>query len=175
MRRSQPAAWPIFGRDAPDVAWRPDPDEAADARLARFLRASGEPSLDALQAGATADPAWFWGAATDDIAIAWTRRPREIADFSDGPAWTRWWIGGAFDWSWAAVEPRAARDPDGIAVTWEGEDGTIVELSNRELARAVRLAAEGLRGHGVDEGDRVGILMPMLIETVRRMARAHIV
>jgi acetyl-CoA synthetase len=163
---SQPDSWPIFGRDAANVAWRPDPGVAAEARLAQFLKATGEPSLDALQSRAVADPAWFWGAATDDIAIAWTRRPRQIADFSDGPEWTRWWIAGGFDWSWAAVEPRAARDPDGIAITWEGEDGSIVELSNSELARRVRLAAEQLRDHGVEEGDRVGILLPMLPETV---------
>ena len=158
--------WPIFGRDASDVAWRPDPGLLADARLARFLRSTGEPSLDALQARAAADPAWFWGAATDDIAIPWSRRPRQIADVSRGPAWTRWWTGGSFDWSWAAVEPRAAREPDGIALTWEGEDGTVGELTNRQLATAVQLAAEQLRGYGVEDGDRVGILLPMLPETV---------
>jgi acetyl-CoA synthetase len=139
---------------------------AAEARLARFLQSTGETSLDALQARATDDPAWFWGAATDDIAIPWNRRPREIADFSGGPAWTRWWVAGSFDWSWAAVEPRAERDPDGIAITWEGEDSRIDELTNRQLATAVQLAAEQLRGCGVAEGDRVGILLPMLVETV---------
>jgi acetyl-CoA synthetase len=158
--------WPIFGRDAPDVAWRPDPAAAAEARLARFLRSTGEPSLDALQARAVADPAWFWGAATDDIAIPWARRPRDVADFSDGPAWSRWWIGGSFDWSWAAVEPRVKRNPDGIAITWEGEDGAVRELTNQELEGAVWLAAEQLMGYGIGEGDRVGILLPMLPETV---------
>ncbi len=166
MSRTPGDDWPIFGRDAPDVAWRPDPTTAADARLARFLRSTEEPSLDALQARATVDPAWFWGAATDDIAIPWTRRPRQIADFSGGPAWTRWWTGGSFDWSWAAIEPRATRDPGGIAVTWEGEDGTVVELTNRGLATRVRLAVEQLRGLGIEAGDRVGILLPMLPETV---------
>ena len=166
MRSPGPDDWPIFGRDAPDVAWRPDPEVADDARLTRLLRTTGEPSLDALQARATADPAWFWGAATDDIAIPWTRRPREIADLSGGPAWARWWVGGSFDWSWAAVEPRAERDPDGIAITWEGEPGTWGSISNQELARFVRLAARQLRSLGVEPGDRVGILMPMLFETV---------
>ncbi|HET9754991.1 MAG TPA: AMP-binding protein [Candidatus Limnocylindrales bacterium] len=158
--------WPIFGRDAADVAWRPDPAAAAEARLARFLRSSGEPSLEALQARAVADPGWFWGAATDDIAIPWTRRPLEVADFSGGPVWTRWWIGGSFDWSWAAVEPRAARDPDGIAITWEGEDGSVRSVTNAELATAVRGAAGQLAGLGIGVGDRVGILLPMLPETV---------
>ena len=157
--------WPIFGRDGADVAWRPDPAAAAEARLSRFLRSTGEASLDALQARAVADPAWFWGAATDDIAIPWARRPREVADLSSGSAWTRWWIGGSFDWSWAAVEPRVARDPAGIAIDWEGEDGSTRRLTNADLARAVRAAATQLRSLGVGAGDRVGILLPMLPET----------
>ncbi len=163
---SSRGTWPTFGRDAEGVAWRPDPAAAADARLARFLRSTGEPSLEALQARAVADPSWFWGAAADDIAIPWTRKPRAVADFSDVPAWTRWWVGGSFDWSWAAVEPRAARDPEGVAISWEGEDGSVRDISNRELAGGVRLAAEQLRSLGIEEGDRVGILMPMLPETV---------
>jgi acetyl-CoA synthetase len=158
--------WPIFGRDATDVAWRPEPAAAAEARLARFLRSTGEPTLDALQGRAVADPGWFWGAATDDIAVAWARRPREVADFSEGPAWVRWWTGGSFDWSWAAAEPRAVGDPDGIAITWEGEDGLVRVLTNRELAAAVGSAVGQLRKLSIAEGDRVGILLPMLPETV---------
>jgi acetyl-CoA synthetase len=158
--------WPIFGRDAEDVAWRPDPVVAADARIARFLRSTGKPSLEALQTRAVADPGWFWGAATDDIAIPWTRRPREVADLTAGPAWTRWWIGGSFDWSWAAVEPRRERAPDAIAITWEGEDGSVRTMTNAELAAGVRGAAEQLAGLGIGVGDRVGILLPMLPETV---------
>ncbi|MEO5885749.1 MAG: AMP-binding protein, partial [Candidatus Limnocylindrales bacterium] len=158
--------WPTFGRESDGVAWRPDPAAAEASRLAGFLRATGEGSLDALQARATADPAWFWGAATDDIAIPWARRPRTVLDASDGPAWARWWTGGSFDWSWAAVEPRAARDPGGTAVTWEGEDGTIRTLSNHDLALEVRGAAAQLAALGVTAGDRVGILLPMLLETV---------
>ena len=160
------AGWPIFGRDADDVAWRPDPAAAEASRLARFLRSTGEPSLDALQARAAADPAWFWGAAADDIGVAWQRRPREVLDLHGGPAWARWWTGGAFDWAASAIEPRAERDPDGIAVTWEGEDGAIRELTNEALRVAVGSAVGRLSGLGVSAGDRVGILLPMLPETV---------
>jgi acetyl-CoA synthetase len=160
------SAWPIFGRDAADVAWRPDPAAAEASRLARFLRATGEPSLAALQARAAADPGWFWGAAADDIGVAWQRRPREVLDLSGGPAWARWWTGGAFDWSWAAIEPRTARDPNAIAVTWEGEDGSVQRATNRQLAWLVQQAVDQLRELGVVPGDRVGVLLPMLLETV---------
>ena len=130
IRRAAPGAgWPLFGRDAEGVAWRPDPAVAEAARLAHFLRATGEPSLDALQARAVADPGWFWGAAADDLGLAWGRPPTAIVDLSGGPAWARWWTGASFDWSWAAVEPRAAADPDGTAITWEGEDGDVRSLT----------------------------------------------
>jgi acetyl-CoA synthetase len=158
--------WPIFGRDAEGVAWRPGPEAAQAARLTRFLRSTGEPTLDALQARATDDPGWFWGAASDDIGIAWGRRPQEVLDLTGGPAWSRWWTGGEFDYARAAVEPRAMRDPDGEALAWEGEDGVVRRLTNAELAAAVDLAARRLAAHGVGRGDRVGILLPMLIETV---------
>jgi acetyl-CoA synthetase len=156
----------LFGRDADGVAWRPDPAVAEASRLARFLRATGQPSLDAIQERAVADPAWFWGAAADDIGLAWQRRPRDVVDLSAGPAWARWWGGGSFNWAWAAVEPRADRDPDGVAVTWEGEDGEVRDLTNQALRRAVGTAVGQLRELGIGPGDRVGIFLPMLTETV---------
>ncbi|HEX5149665.1 MAG TPA: AMP-binding protein, partial [Candidatus Limnocylindrales bacterium] len=158
--------WPLFGRDAPDVAWRPDPGKAADAQLWRFLRSTGEPTLEALQARATADPGWFWAAAADDLGLAWGRRPTTILDATRGPERASWWLGGELNYVRAAIDPRVARDPDGGAVAWEGEDGMIRRLSNRELADEVESAVGRLRALGVGAGDRVGILLPMLVETV---------
>lgn len=158
--------WPIFGRDAEGVAWRPSHDLLADSRPARFLRATGARSLEALQRRASADPGWFWGAAADDLGLAWQRPPREILDLSGGPQWARWWGGGAFNYAAAAVDPRAARDPDGHALIWEGEDGEIRRFSNREIKAQVDRAAGMLRGLGIAAGDRVGIYLPFVPETV---------
>src|SRR5829696_5462673 len=157
---------PIFGRDVPDAAWRPGPELLAESRLARFLRATGEPGLERLQARAVADPGWFWDAAADDLGLAWQRRPDQVMDSSGGPEWTRWWRGGAFNHAEASTGPRAERDPSGAAIAWEGEDGKIRRLTNRELADEVAVAARMFTGHGVRAGDRVGIFLPMLIETV---------
>ena len=117
-----PADRPIFGRDVPDAVWRPGPELVADARLGGFLRSTGEPDLERLQARAVADPAWFWGAAVADLGLEWQRLPAQVMDASGGPEWTRWWRGGAFNHAEAATAPRAARDPDGAALAWEGED-----------------------------------------------------
>jgi acetyl-CoA synthetase len=157
---------PIFGRDGADVAWRPTPELLAESRLAGFLRSTAMVDIPSLHARAVDDPGWFWGAAADDLDLAWQRRPTAVMDASRGPEWTRWWIGGAFNYARAAVEPRAARDPDGEAVAWEGEDGEVRKLTNLELEVAVRAAAAMLADEGVRAGDRVGIFLPMLIETV---------
>ncbi len=158
--------WPTFGRDVPDAAWRPSPADLADSRLAHFVRAAGEADLDALQRHAEADPAWFWGAAADDLALAWQRPARAVLDAGDGPEWTRWWLGGAFNYADAATAPRAARDPDGPALVWEGEDGEVRGFTNRELLADVHRAARAFADLGIGVGDRVGIYLPMLPETV---------
>jgi len=157
---------PIFGRDVPDAAWRPTAELLRDSRLARFLRSTGEKTMEALQARAVADPAWFWGAAVDDLGFAWQRPRAEVMDSTGGPEWTRWWRGGAFNYAEAAVEPRAARDPDGEAIAWEGEDGEVRRLTNQELLAEVAAAARMFVAAGVRPGDRVGIFLPMLVETV---------
>ncbi|HET7029001.1 MAG TPA: AMP-binding protein [Candidatus Limnocylindrales bacterium] len=161
-----PTDSPIFGRDVPDVAWRPSPQTLVDARVAGFLRATGEPDLETLQARAVADPGWFWGAAADDLDLNWQRPPTQVLDASGGPAWTRWWRGGAFNHAVASLDRRAARDPGGAALDWEGEDGAVRRLTNGQLQNEVVAASRMFTAAGVGAGDRVGIFLPMLVETV---------
>src|SRR3990172_7167931 len=92
-------------------------------------------------------------------------RPTSTLDLSGGVEWARWWGGGAFNHASAAVDGRAARDPEGLAIAWEGEDGDVRRYSNKDLPPAVDLAAGMLQAHGVRAGDRVGVLLPMLPET----------
>ena len=158
--------WPIFGRDVADAAWRPAADAAAATRLGRFIRGAGEASLDALQRHAERDPAWFWGAAADDLQLAWQHRPKQVLDLSRGVEWARWWTGGAFNYAAAAVDPRATAAPNGRALTWEGEDGTVRRFTNAELKEQTDRAAAMFARLGVKEGDRVGIFLPLLPETV---------
>jgi acetyl-CoA synthetase len=159
-------AHPIFGRDAPSAAWRPSAELLAESRLAGLLRATRSTDLEALQARAVSDPAWFWGAAAEDLDLAWQRQPDEVMDATGGIEWTRWWRGGAFNYAVAAVVPRARAEPGGEAIAWEGEDGTIVRWTNVELLGQVDRAARGFARLGIGPGDRVGIFLPMLPETV---------
>jgi acetyl-CoA synthetase len=159
------SSWPTFGRDVPDAAWRPTPRDLAESRLARFVRATGMPDLEGLQARAAADPGWFWGAAADDLALPWQRRPGQVLDLAGGPEWARWWTGGAFNHAAAAIDPRAEREPDAEALAWEGEDGEVRRFTAGQLRDRVERVAAMLAAEGVGPGDRVGILLPMIPET----------
>jgi acetyl-CoA synthetase len=157
--------WPLFGRDVPDAAWRPSAQLLADSRLAGFLHATGEPDLESLQRRAESDPAWFWGAAAADLALPWQRPHSTVLDLSGGVPWARWWAGGAFNYAAAAVDRRAALSPDDEAIVWEGEEGDVRRVTNRELREQVDRAARMFEALGVRPGDRVGVFLPMLIET----------
>jgi len=58
------------------------------------------------------------------------------------------------------------RDPSGEAIAWEGEDGEVRRLTNAALLDYVVAAARMFGAAGVRSGDRVGIFLPMLVETV---------
>ena len=142
------------------------PTRQPTTRLGRFITAAGEADLDALQRHAERDPAWFWAPRLTTSQLAWQRRPTQTLDLARGPEWSRWWTGGAFNYAAAAVDPRAAADPDGRALTWEGEDGEVRRFTNAELKAQVDRAAAMFARLGVGEGDRVGIFLPLLPETV---------
>ena len=134
---------PAFARPDAEAPWRPDRALLADHRAGRLIGLLGDGDLETLQARAVADPAWFWGAAVEDLEVAWQRPWDRVLDLRDGPELPRWWSGGAFDHA-AAVNARwSSRDRhDAIAVDWEGDDGVVRALTGGELAAAVESAAD---------------------------------
>lgn len=164
--RPAPGATPWFARPDAEAPWRPDASLLAESRLATFLASTGLPNLADLQSRAVADPGWFWGAAVADLGLHWQREPASSLDLSGGVPFARWWSGGAFNHAEAATAAWSASRPDAEALAWEGEDGSVRRLTFRELDRAVADAATMLAGRGIGRGTRVGIFLPMLVETV---------
>lgn len=90
-----------------------------------------------------------------------------MLDDSDGMPWTRWFVGGALNLVTNCVDRHAAsarRERD--AIRWEGEDGSARRMTYGELAELTGRIAAGLADVGVREGDRVGLVMPMVPEAV---------
>ena len=160
------SAGPVFGTDSAAAAWRPSAEFQERSRLRRFLTDIGCSDLEVLQARAEADPAWFWSAAVADLGIRFDPEPHTALDLSRGKEWARWWVGAGFNWVEAGVDLPAGRLADEVALVWEGEDGSIRRYTRGELRAEVDRAARAMAALGVAHGDRVGIFMPMLPETV---------
>jgi acetyl-CoA synthetase len=157
---------PYFARADADAPWRPDGALLADHRAARLLARSGMGDLEALQARAVRDPAWFWGLAVEDLGLAWQRPWDRVLDLANGPEFPRWWAGGAFDHAAAVIDRWSGSHAGDEALVWEGDDGALRRLTGQDLAAAVEAAADRFAKHGIGPSTKVGVFLPMLPETV---------
>jgi acetyl-CoA synthetase len=150
-----------------EIAWTPSQAYRDRSRLGRFMARHNIPTYDDLLARATADPAWYWEAVAEDLELIWSRPYAEVLDLSRGAPWAEWFTGGGFNYVTTALD-RHADGPDGnrTALIWEGDDGEIRRLTFRDLQAETNRLASALRHLGVERGDRVGVFMPMLPETV---------
>jgi acetyl-CoA synthetase len=149
-----------------DVLWEPTQEVVRRSRLRRFMDAHGIADLDELQRRSTQDLEWFWGAVAEDLGLRFRRPYDRVLDVSDGIEWARWWRGGLMNIAESCLD-RWLDGPtaDRLAVIWEGEGGEVRRLTYRELDREVRRVTRALRRLGVQAGDRVGVLMPLMPET----------
>lgn len=150
-----------------EPAWVPSDDEAAATNVGRFLARHGIADIDALRARSVADPDWFWDAVVEFLGIRFATPYSEVLDTSAGIPWARWFTGGTLNLADNCVDRWAdGPDADRAAVVWEGDDGTVTEWTWRELRAQADGLATLLEQRGVQAGDRVGMYLPMLPETV---------
>jgi acetyl-CoA synthetase len=153
--------------DSPEIAWRPSPAYIERSRLRRFMERHGIAAVAELMDRSTRDIAWFWDAVVQDLDLEWFQPYTEVVDLSRGIEWPRWFPGGRYNYVHDAVDKHAERlRPQATALIWEGEDGAVTALTYAELAAQVNRAANALKALGIGKGDRVGVFMPMVPETV---------
>ncbi|MEO0763938.1 MAG: AMP-binding protein, partial [Pseudomonadota bacterium] len=78
----------------------------------------------------------------------------------------RWDIPARYNLAWDVCEKWARTDPDRLALIFLRPDGERRDYSFGQLSRASARFANALAGHGVARGDRVGILLPQMPETI---------
>jgi acetyl-CoA synthetase len=144
------------------IAWQPDTDAQARARLTEFLRQCGEPDYESLYRRSIDDVEWFTAELLRFLKVEFQPPYEQLLDVSAGVEWARWCVGGGFNISTACL---TGHDPAQTAVAWEGEEGTTRAWSYRALKVTVQKCAAGLRALGVGKGDAVGLHLPMMPET----------
>ncbi|MEO7752828.1 MAG: propionyl-CoA synthetase [Terracoccus sp.] len=114
------------------------------------------------------DPDAFWGAAA--AGIDWITPPQRVLD-DDRPPFYRWFTGGELNVCANAVDRHVeAGRGEQAAIHYDSPvTGTKQTITYAALLARVRAVAGGLRGLGVEKGDRVVIYMPMVPEAVIAM------
>ncbi len=153
-----------------DIAWRPDPAQAAASNLGAFMRSVGVASQAELVQRADADPGWFHEAFLRHIDFRFYRPYTRILDDARGAAWARWCIEGTTNVVLNALDrwrgtPTYAR----CALHWIGEGGNSRKFTYRDLDDSVCRFAYGMRRLGVQPGDVVAIYLPNVPEAVIAM------
>ncbi|GIU96008.1 MAG: AMP-dependent synthetase [Gaiellaceae bacterium] len=155
--------------------WTPSPEQLAAANVTRLARTLGCATYEELHRLSVEEPDRFWRAVRDDLGIPFARDWDAVLDDSRGPEWTRWFVGARLNLAEACVHRWARERPDEEAAIWAPEDGARRALTWRELSDAVTRLAEALAELGVQEGDTVGLYLPMAPEAaIASHACAHL-
>jgi acetyl-CoA synthetase len=111
---------------------------------------------------ASKDRIKFW----EDQAskLYWFEKWHTALDWN--PPFARWFVGGKINASYNALDVSVKKNPDKMAIMWEGEDGTKRELTYQELLSEVSKIANALKSLGVKNGDRVTVYLPMVPELI---------
>ena len=147
-----------------DVLWEPGAKVADGARITAYLRwLAAERGLDfdgydALWRWSVTGPAEFWASIWDYFGVLGGRGDGPVLAGGPMPD-VRWFPGTTINYARNAL--RAARtDPGRTALIFHSERSVAGSLTYGELSSEVARVAEGLRGLGVGQGDRVAGLLP---------------
>ncbi|MGH7882202.1 MAG: AMP-binding protein, partial [Candidatus Dormibacteraceae bacterium] len=150
-----------------EVTWRPTAEVVERCRLKRFMNELHIETLGQLLEQSLAEPEWFWPTVIEDLGIRFRHPFHQALDLSAGPPWAKWWSGGRMNIVDSCLgQQLEAGEGSRTAVIWEGEAGESRRLTYSELNQEVGRLAGGLKSLGVGVGDRIGIFLPMVPETV---------
>jgi acetyl-CoA synthetase len=121
------------------------------------------------------DPA-IWAKASKDREAYWAEWAEQL-DWQTKwdrvlewePPYAKWFVGGKLNASYNCLDRHLEKRGDKTALIWEGEPGEVRHVSYRELHAEVSRFANVLKSLGVQDGDRVAIYMPLIVEAVVAM------
>jgi acetyl-CoA synthetase len=151
------------------VVYEPDESFVESTNVHRFAREHGFDSIDELVAASADDPEWFWDEVVDYLDIEFDEPYDTVRDDTDGPQLTDWYVGGELNIAHNVLDRHAAVDSETrneVACIWEGEEGTVREVTFHELHRQANEVANYLESVGIETGDTVGLYMPMVPEVI---------
>jgi len=120
-----------------------------------------------LCAEAEADYEGFWARRAREF-LAWSKPFSQTLDESNAPFY-RWFHDGELNASYNCIDRHLATQGDKTAIIFEADDGSVTNVSYRQLHARVCRFANALKAQGIAKGDRVVIYLPMSVEAIVAM------
>ncbi|MAG22230.1 MAG: acetate--CoA ligase [Candidatus Diapherotrites archaeon] len=122
-------------------------------------------SSTSLYTTAAKNPKKFWGDMAKE-AIDWKQKWNKV--YEEKPPYFKWFLGGKLNVSYNCLDRHLEKRGNKVAMIWEAEPLGERErkYTYRGLYREVCKFSNVLRKLGVRKGDRVGIYLPMIPETM---------
>src|SRR5215831_7788160 len=146
----------------PGMIWQPSREFIENTNVWRFMARLGYADPVAFRRFSAENPERFWDEMMREMGVEWFEPYRQVLDSSRGPEWTRWFLGGRINIAHNCLDRWAATGR--VACIWEAENGDTGEVTFAELHAAANRVANGLRGLGLQPGDRVALCLPMVPE-----------
>jgi acetoacetyl-CoA synthetase len=148
--------------------WQPDAQSVANTELTRFMRVAGERSGRSfstyadLHAFSVQDPAAFWKILWDESNVKGDPGTAPYASDLDRMPGAKFFPDGRLN----VAENMLARDGDGDALVFWGENKVKRRVSWSDLRRQVAQLQTLLKQIGVKPGERVAAMMPNMPESI---------
>ena len=128
---------------------------------------SGLDAYETLCSEATTDYEGFWARLAQEHLL-WKKPFTKILDDSN-PPFFKWFHDGELNVSYNCLDRHLNTIPNKTALIFEADDGSVTNVTYKQLYHRVCQMANGLKSLGIRSGDRVVIYMPMSIEGVAAM------
>ncbi|UPM44027.1 AMP-binding protein [Halocatena salina] len=151
-----------------EIVYDPDRTTVESTNVFEFMDEYDITDHDAL-IERSQDVEWFWDELVEYLGIEFYEPYDRVRDDTEGPQFTDWYPGGTINIAHNTVDRHARPDSptrNSVATIWEGEDGTVREVTYHELHRESNKVANALVERGIETGDTVGLYMPMVPEVV---------
>ncbi|MEQ6378069.1 AMP-binding protein [Bacillaceae bacterium S4-13-56] len=153
------------------VQWVPTPEFKESTRLFQWMKEHRMTDYDEFHQYSLENISHFWGEAEEKLGIEWYEKYEKVLDLSQGIAFPEWYTDGKMNVVHNALD-KWAQNPETAnkqALIWEGDDGTCIKYTFKDLHQKVCEIAAGLHDLGIQRGDVITLYLPMIPETLIAM------
>ena len=144
------------------VDWKPTEKIITQSNIFKMMQINGFDNYQSFWRWSVDQKKIFWSQTIDNLNIKFKKKYKTILDFSKGVEHPQWLKGASFN----IVDSCFQNDDSAIAVVYQEEDGTLQNITQKNLEKLVNRIANSLREIGIKQGDYIAIDMPMTLEAV---------